>query len=122
MALKAGDVVTLSVAPAVQLTQYTYLKPSARITRTLGEDVDGDMELMQRDLRKLVIRSASLELGLISDLTEALQNGDINAYIEKELDNGNQGPRQQRPGPVIATQAESPGSKGPTRKGPVRKA
>ncbi len=92
MPLREGDVVTLSAAPVVVLTQYDRLKPHASVTRTLSDDVAGDLAEMQVELRKQVFISLRLLLQAGSDMYDALgKDLDLDALMErcaKEIGDG----------------------------------
>ncbi len=117
MAIRPGDTVSIQINPSVQLSQYTYLKPSARITRVIGEDVEASLTELEVDLRKMVVRTAALELNLLNDLTEAVSSGDLNNYIEKELANVPQVTTERKPESGVGPQPRKAGPQPRRRQG-----
>jgi len=90
--LRPGDVISLSIHPSIELSKYTFLKPSATITRKVEATDDPAIIIaeIEADLRKSVARAALVELGVLSDFTDALTNGGVEGlveYLNKELSN-----------------------------------
>lgn len=121
MPLKPGDTVTLSISPTVQLAPYQYLKPTASLTRKLGDDVESSLEEMSADLRKLAARATLMELNVVNDLYDALGSGDqksLEAYCMKEIGYVAQGQSESAPvGPKPKPSLKSGIGKGPVKKG-----
>jgi hypothetical protein len=137
MPIRKGDRVTIGIAPTVQLAPYSYVKPSATVSRDiLSSDAAGiqiELDGMMADLKRLICRATLTELGLSSDLHAAVAEGTEGlaefcrkelGYVESEVPGqadpipGKGDPAaQDRPGPKVVTG-------GPTRKpggGPQRR-
>lgn len=87
--LKPGDSVSISVSPTIQLREYQFLKPSATVRRVLSDDVDGDLAEMAVEVRRLAVRAATIELGLINELLDVVEEGDMDtlaAYLAENAD------------------------------------
>ena len=80
--MKPGDLITLSISPTFQYADFRYLKPSASITRALGESPEESLAEMESDLRKLVMRSLSLEISVLADLDSALREGGTDGVVD----------------------------------------
>lgn len=91
--LKEGDKLTLSAGYPLKIDEFQYLKPHAAITRTLSDDITGDIQGMEDALKVALRRSLVCCITEISDLVEKLDavDGDIDdlaVLVTKELDNG----------------------------------
>lgn len=91
--LKEGDKLTLSAGFPLKLDEFQYLKPHAAITRTMSDDVTGDIQDMEDALGVALRRSLVCCIMEISDLVEKLDavDGDVDALAElvtKELSDG----------------------------------
>lgn len=104
MPLRPGDEVSLTASPTIALGEFQFLKPGATVKRVLSDDVEGDLEQIQQDLRHVLDRSCLVELHALNDYVEALNEGSVEAladYCLKEIGHGNQGQ------PVESEDAES---------------
>lgn len=111
--LKPGDVITLEAAPTVQCEQYALiLKPSASVTRELGDDIPKDLEEMSQALRAALLRSAATQMGVVEDMVTAYDNGGKSGVIDycmKELGlNGEDSIKRRTGGGVAATRKKRP--------------
>ncbi len=120
MALQKGDVVTLSASPTIPLAPYINLKPSASITVTLGDDIVSTIDRAKSDLRRLLLQSAAIELGVSNDLSAALKSGDLEGYIEKELNHGHEGSTHSSGNRTDEVGVPVKANKGPVRQGPIK--
>tara|TARA_R100001086_G_scaffold192515_2_gene109737 strand:- start:1891 stop:2277 length:387 start_codon:yes stop_codon:yes gene_type:complete len=76
--LRPGDTVSIEIAPTLQVAKFTFIKASARVSRTLGDDVESDLAKLQADVREVYARTVATELGVMNELSEALgEDGDI---------------------------------------------
>lgn len=124
MALKPGDIVTLTINPTVCIAPYTFLKPGASLTRALGDDTVSSLKEMEEDVRALSLQAAAAELDIATSLKNAVDAGTLEAYVAEEITNGTQGPIAQSAArqPVKAVAAQA-GTGVPVRKtGPTKKA
>lgn len=137
MAIRKGDRVTIGIAPSIQLAQYSYVKPSASVTREIvSNDETGikvELEGIMDDLKRLIVRATLTELGLSSDLHAAVAEGEngLAQFCMKELHYEPTPSDFRAPGKGDPAAAERPRTKalpavptgigGPLRKGPVRR-
>ncbi len=88
--LKEGDTVSMGCNPTIKVgNDFLFLKPHAVITRTLSDDVMGDLKEMQAELRTQLVRALRCEISGVSDIYEALgEDADLEAlmtFCEKEV-------------------------------------
>jgi hypothetical protein len=91
--LKEGDTVSMGCNPTLKVgNDFLFFKPSAVVTRTLSDDVMGDLKEMQSEVRKQLFRALRCEITGVSDIYEALgSDADLDDLIklcEKEVGNG----------------------------------
>lgn len=77
MSLRPGDTVSLSIRPPVQLSRYQFIKASATVTRTLGDDPEADLVDMRGELRRVFFTTLHDELTLTGEVTALIQDGDV---------------------------------------------
>lgn len=92
MMLKEGDKVTVGCNPTIKVGEgFLFFKPYASVARTLSDDVMGDLQDMQAELRKQLFRALQTEIVGVSDIYEALgDNAEIDDLLklcEKEVGN-----------------------------------
>ena len=90
--LKEGDTVTLGCNPTVKVGEgFLFFKPHSSVTRTLSDDVLGDLADMQAELRKQLFRALRTEIDGVSDIYEALgETADLDELVKlcmKEVGN-----------------------------------
>lgn len=81
MPLRPGDIVSLSIRPSIPLARYNILKPSATLTRTLGDAPDEDVRDMRIELRRLFLAAVHDDLTMQGDLTELIRSDGSTAAI-----------------------------------------
>lgn len=117
MGVKSGDVVTVSVGPTINLSNYESLKPHASITRELGEDPEADLASMQAVLAAVFHHTLLTEVGLMTGARDALDRDYLSGLAQhcaEELGvNGIETTRRE---------SEGTGPKKGTEKSGVRKA
>lgn len=91
--LKEGDTVSVGCNPTLKVgMDFLFFKPSAVVTRTLSDDVMGDLKEMQVELRTQLFRALRTEMRGVSDIYEALgEDADLEAlmaFCEKEVGDG----------------------------------
>lgn len=83
MSFKPGDVVSLSRSGKVFLTQYQSVEGFVSLTRTLGEDVEGDLATLQEALDLAFRESVRRNLEAVNACYEALgTSGDVEALLK----------------------------------------
>jgi len=80
--LRAGDRVTLGVSPTVEVAPYQFLKPTASVTRTLGDDVDGDIADMQAALTDAIYRATEVHVAATAELMDAIEDGGLERVLD----------------------------------------
>ena len=90
MALKSGDVVSLSLRPPLQLSRFQHLKTSVELTRTVGDDPERDLREMREELRRLYFAQLHEDLGLTGELTTIIEQGSIEELAAYALRQVNQ--------------------------------
>lgn len=77
MPIQPGDVVTLSLHPALQLSQYQYAKTSVAITRKVGKRPKAEIRDMRQELKRLYYAALHDDLTLLGELSSVIRDGDI---------------------------------------------
>jgi hypothetical protein len=138
MSIRKGDRITIGIAPTVQLAQYSYVKPSATVSRDIlsgdAEGIEIELEGMMNDLKRLIVRATLTELGLSSDLHAAVAEGTEGlaefcrkelGYVESEVAGQADPPIPGKGDPAAQDRprAKAAGGGGPVRKpgGPQRR-
>lgn len=77
MALKPGDVVSLTLNLPLQLGRFQYLKTSVTLTRTVGNSPESDVTELRQELQRLYFKQLQDDLGMTSELTKIVERGSI---------------------------------------------
>jgi len=85
--LREGDKVTLSLSVAIPnpLNKYNAFKPHAAVTRTLSDDIEGDMATLEAAVKKEYRRALLLCITEMNDLIEVL-DGECGGDLEEFTD------------------------------------
>jgi hypothetical protein len=76
---KKDDKVTLSATVTLNIGDYNSIKPSASITRVLGQNPEHDLEEMETALHKSLAKSLRVGVGFTKDMFECLNLGGLDA-------------------------------------------
>lgn len=90
MALKSGDVVSLTLNLPLQLSRFQHLKTSVTLTRTVGDSPESDLLELRQDLQRLYYQQLCDDLGLTSELTQIIERGSIEELAQHALRHANQ--------------------------------
>ena len=82
MTLRKGDRVELGMPITVEIEKFTFIRPHAIITRTLGVDPDDDLNDAKGELRKLFWLSTLLELRALKKCQLLLEDKGIDALVD----------------------------------------
>lgn len=91
--MKEGDRVEIGSNPTIKVGEgFMFFKPYASVSRTLSDDVAGDMTALAGELRKQLFRVLRGEIDFVNTVYSALgADADVEALqklCEKELANG----------------------------------
>jgi hypothetical protein len=94
---KTGDTVTLGASPAINLGNYNSLKPSASITRVLGDNPEAEIKEMESTLQESLVKATLAEAGFCTDVAECLELGGLDAiqqYCTQQLNDIKRQPKE----------------------------
>jgi len=72
--LRTGDTIRLSVNPTISIADFKNLKPSASISRVIGDDVEGDLAEVREELQSAIYEAIAMELGVLNEMAQIIDS------------------------------------------------
>ena len=79
--LRKGDQLSLAASVTLSLGNYQSLKPSATVTRTVGDDPEHDIKEVSGELRLALHRSVVVEVQSFERMAAAIDEGGLDGLI-----------------------------------------
>jgi nitrogen regulatory protein PII-like uncharacterized protein len=79
--LRKGDQLSLTASITISLGNYQSLKPSATVTRTVGDDPEHDIREVSDELRLALHRSVVVEVQSLERMAAAIDEGGLDGLI-----------------------------------------